>query len=60
MKEIAKTSVLGASIILAAIVYIFGTRYHAVSNQRGFEIYDQLTGKEHLFIEKSTNLAPHW
>lgn len=63
MKEIAKSLILGVSIILAAIIYVFGTRYHAVANQRGFEIYDQITGKEKLFIEKQLeqpNNTFHW
>jgi hypothetical protein len=54
MKEIAKPLILGASIVLAVIIYILGTRYHAVANQRGFEIYDQITGKEKTFIPMAT------
>jgi hypothetical protein len=54
MKEIVKSLILGASIVLAVTIYVFGTRYHAVSNQRGFEIYDQITGKEKAFIPQAS------
>lgn len=48
MKENIRLGILGASIIIAVFVYVFGTRYQAVATQNGFGnvvIYDRITGE---------------
>jgi hypothetical protein len=51
MKENLKWIILGASIIIAACIYVLGTRYQTITVQTGFGgssvvIYDRITGNK--------------